>query len=68
MVQNCRVQMTRSKNIHESPVQAPCKLKTDIFVKLGRVDIKRCCPVLNGVYEQVISLRRQHQTKVLAER
>ena len=50
MVQNCRVQMTRPKNIHESPVQAPCKLKTDIFVKLGRVDIKRCCQVLNGVY------------------
>ena len=50
MVQNCRVQMTRPKNIHESPVQAPCKLKTDIFVKLGRVDIKRCCRVLNGVY------------------
>ena len=50
MVQNCRVQMTRPKNIHESPVQAPCKLKTNIFVKLGRVDIKRCCQVLNGVY------------------
>ena len=50
MVQNCRVQMTRPKNINESPVQAPCKLKTDIVVKLRRVDIKRCCQVLNGVY------------------
>ena len=49
MVQNCRVQMTRPKNIHESLVQAPCKLKTDIVVKLRRVDIKTCCQVLNGV-------------------
>ena len=44
------VQMTRPKNIHKSPVQASCKLKTDIFVKLRRVDIKSCCQVLNGVY------------------
>ena len=32
MVQNFRAQMTRPKNIHENPVQAPCKLKTDIFL------------------------------------
>ena len=40
MVQNCRAQMTRPKNIHENPVQAPSKLKADILVKLRRVDIK----------------------------
>ena len=40
MIQNCRAQMTRPKNIHENPVQAPSKLKADILVKLRRVDIK----------------------------
>ena len=40
MVQNCRAQMTRPKNIHENAVQAPSKLKADILVKLRRVDIK----------------------------
>ena len=43
MVQDCRAQMTRPKNIHENPVQAPSKLKADILVKLRRVDIKNGC-------------------------
>ena len=65
MVQDCRAQMTRPKNIHENPVQAPSKLKADILVKLRRVDIKSFFGV--SINKNNNSLRRQHQTKGLAE-